>query len=38
MRWGGILAAVLQVGSICAAARALKTTPRRQRLVAMDLR
>lgn len=38
VRWGGTLAAMLQLGSIFAATRALRTEPRRQRLVAMDLR
>lgn len=38
VRWLGTAAAVLQLGSIYAAARALRTTPRKQRLVAMDLR
>lgn len=38
VRWLGTIAAVLQLGSIYAAARALRTTPRKQRLVAMDLR
>lgn len=38
VRWLGVVAAVLQMGSIYAAARALGTSKHKQRLVAMDLR
>jgi hypothetical protein len=38
VRWLGVVAAVLQLGSIYAAARAIHTSPHKQRLVAMDLR
>ncbi len=38
VRLFGTIAAMAQLGSIFAATRALRTSPRRQRLVAMDLR